>query len=96
MNISNQNSIVVVSGANGVFINGEKIEVPTNMNKNSQTIVNGKVYIGGYEYFGKEKKFKRTFMSIWHLLFQVSHKDVGIGTIPTESSRTRLQCETWR
>ena len=66
------------------------------MKKNSQTIVNGKVYIGGYEYFGKEKKFKRTFMSIWHLWFQVSHKDVGIGTIPTESSRTRLQCETWR
>jgi len=90
MNISNQNGIVVVSGTNGVFINGEKIEVPTNMNVNSQTIMNGKVYIGGYEYFRKEKKFNRTFMSIWHLLFQVSHISGRIGTIQTISEATKV------
>jgi len=54
---------------NQVFINGEQIKTPKRMNTNNQTIVNGKIYIGGYEYIKEKKEFKRTLTAIWHLLF---------------------------
>ena len=69
MNMQSQNGITVSSGDGKVYINGEDIKLPKNMKTNSQTTINGTVYIGGYEYFPKEKRFKRTLKSIFWGIF---------------------------
>lgn len=71
MNISSNNNKSVVSSRDGIFINGEKIETPKSMNKNSQsqTIIDNKIYINGFEYDSKKKKFKRSFLALWYFLF---------------------------
>jgi hypothetical protein len=68
MNISSQNNVVITS-KNKIIINGEEINIPKNISTNSQTIINGRIFIGGYEYFPKLKKFKRTLRAMWELLF---------------------------
>jgi len=69
MNISMQNGISVSSGNGKVIINGENIPLPNGMKTDSQSVVNGKVYIGGYEFFPKTKSFKRTVLALFHLFF---------------------------
>ncbi len=70
LNISSQNGVIVSTGkGKEVTINGEKIETPKGMRINSTSIVDGKVYIGGYEFIPAQKKFKRTFKALWHLFF---------------------------
>lgn len=70
MNISMQNGFSVVSSSNGkVFINGEDIPLPKGMKTGSQSVINGRVYIGGYEFFPETKSFKRTLMALFNLWF---------------------------
>lgn len=52
-----------------IFINGEKIDKPFGMITGNQTIVNGKIFIGGFQYFPKQKKFKRTLKAIFYYFF---------------------------
>ena len=65
-------------GSNGFYIcngnchyNGVRISNPPNFKDNSinLTTTNYKVYLNGYEYFPKQKKWKRTFAAIWNYLF---------------------------
>ena len=69
MNTTIFNGRSVSSGRDGVYIDGEKIETPKGMRTNFQSVINGHVYVGGYEFIEKEKKFKRTFWAMWHMLF---------------------------
>lgn len=69
MNISKQNGTTVITSNNKVIINGEEIKLPKNMKTNSQTVINGRIFINGYEYIPKLKKFKKTFRAFWELLF---------------------------
>ena len=64
-----KNYNTVISDNNGITINGEKIKTPKNMNRNIQTMLNGKIYIGGFEYINSEKRFKRTIKSTWYYFF---------------------------
>lgn len=48
-----------------IWINGAKINKPSKCNKT--TIINGKVYVDGYEY--KDGQWKRTLKALWHLIF---------------------------
>ena len=51
---------------NHVIING--VELPPVPSKGyNSTVVNGKVYIDGYEF--KNGKWKRTLIALWHLWF---------------------------
>ena len=51
---------------NKVIING--VELPPVPSKGyCSTVINGKVYIDGYEF--KNGKWKRTLKALWHLLF---------------------------
>ena len=69
MNVSHQKGISVVSDHGRVFINEKEIPTPKGMKTNSQTVINGRVFIGGYEYLPSQNKFKRTLRAIWELLF---------------------------
>ena len=69
MSVSIQNNIIVTTDSNEVFVNGEKISIPEGMKTNSQTIINGRLFISGYEFFPKQKEFKRTLRAIWEYLF---------------------------
>lgn len=64
-------------GSNGFYIvnnhcsyYGKQIPNPPRFNKNNINLatINNKVYLNGYEYFPKERKWKRTPKAIWHLL----------------------------
>ena len=57
---------------NEIWIDGKRLSsAPKRKNgKTSSTVIDGKVYVNGYEYFPKQKKWKRTFSAIWHYLFQ--------------------------
>ena len=55
----------IVQG-NRVIIDG--VELPPVPSKGySSTVINGKVYIDGYEF--RNGKWKRTLRALWHLLF---------------------------
>ncbi len=69
MNISISDGVSVSSRNGNVTINGEKIPLPRGMKTNSQSVINGKVYIGGYEFFPESKTFKRTLKALWHMIF---------------------------
>lgn len=58
------NGVMICGGA--VRIDGEKLP-PCPAKGNNTTIINRKVYIGGYEF--KNGKWKRTFKALWHNLF---------------------------
>ena len=59
-----QNGIMVCGGT--VMIDGKHIP-PCPAKNTSTTIINKKVYIGGYEF--KNGKWKRTLRALWHLMF---------------------------
>jgi len=70
MNIQTNNGFTIKSGdKNGIWINNERVDIPKGMNTNCSTIINDKIYIGGYEWKASEKRFKRTFVALWHYLF---------------------------
>jgi hypothetical protein len=51
---------------NRVVINGVELP-PVPSSGHNSTVINGKVYIDGYEF--KNGKWKRTLRALWHLLF---------------------------
>lgn len=51
---------------NKVTINGMELP-PVPSNGHSSTVIDGKVYIDGYEF--KNGKWKRTLRALWYLLF---------------------------
>lgn len=64
MNIQVSDNCVVIG--NKVTING--VELPPVPSKGwNSTVIDGKVYIDGYEF--KNGKWKRTLRALWHLLF---------------------------
>jgi len=70
INIGDGDSIV--SSNDEIFINGEKVKCPKGMtagNVCSQTVINGKIYVNGYEYNKKTKTFKRSLKALWYFLF---------------------------
>jgi len=69
MNISTQNGVFVSLGNGKVIINGESIPLPKGMKTDSQSVINGKVYIGGYEFFPENKTFKKTLKALWYMVF---------------------------
>lgn len=58
------NEVVICRGT--VKINGEKLP-PCPAKFHNVTVINRKVYIGGYEF--KNGKWKRTLKALWHNLF---------------------------
>ena len=68
MNISTQNGVSVSFNSGKVIINGENIALPKGMTTNFQTIIDGKIYIDGYEFFPESKTFKKTLKAFWHKL----------------------------
>ena len=69
MSVIFQNGFSVIIREGKVIINGEEISTPRDMKFNSQSIIDGKVFIDGYEYFPKLKQFKRTLRALWEHLF---------------------------
>jgi hypothetical protein len=49
-----------------IVINGKEIPEPP-CKRNNTTMINDKIYIGGYEY--KNGKWKRTLKAFWYLFF---------------------------
>ena len=62
--VSSDKQIFVVD--NEVKINGEKLPPCPSAGRNV-TIIDGKVYIDGYEWTGD--RWKRTVRAIWHMVF---------------------------
>ena len=63
--IIQSDSIVFV---NPCRINGEILPpLPNNSKFNSVAMINGKIFVNGYEW--KNGQWKRTIKSIWHLVF---------------------------
>jgi hypothetical protein len=62
------NNLVIVSDKT-VNINGKVSEIPRHVYKKgcNTTVIDGKVYINGYEF--RNGKWKITLKSIWHLIF---------------------------
>ncbi len=53
-----------------IVINDIVYEIPAKVGVgNSVTIINGTVFINGYEFIRKNKEFKKTFMAFWHKWF---------------------------
>ena len=62
---------IVISNAH-VIIDGKKILIPRKVKKKNSsnvTTINNKVYINGYEYIQKTNEWKKTFKSLFYLLF---------------------------
>ena len=49
-----------------VIVNGVELP-PVPSSGHNSTVINGKVYIDGYEF--KDGEWKRTLRALWHLLF---------------------------
>lgn len=61
-----KNTTVIQSNGK-VIINGREIESPKNSSSNNVAVINGKVYVDGYEF--KNDEWKRTVMALWHKYF---------------------------
>ena len=62
---SNGNQVLVEEGF--AIINGVKYELPKKCKGKNVSMVNGKIYIDGYEF--RNRKFKRTLRAMWHKWF---------------------------
>lgn len=68
MNIQESNYVTVIG--NKVTINGKVLPpVPGKGGGESVTIINGKVYVDGYEF--KNGKWKKTIKSLYHYWFSI-------------------------
>ena len=63
-NIQIENNTMVIG--NQVWVNGVKLP-PAPCKGHSSIVINGKVYLDGYEF--KNGKWKRTLRALWHLIF---------------------------
>ena len=61
-NLSNS----IITNGNNVTINGVKLP-PAPCAGNNSTVINGKIYLDGYEFVNGE--WKRTLTALWHLFF---------------------------
>ena len=67
---ASKNGIGTVYASNGkVFVNGEEISIPKDMNTNHITQIDDKLFIGGHEFIEKTKTFERTFAGFFHYYF---------------------------
>ena len=57
-------SVYIIDGR--VTINGVKIP-PCPSKSTCTTVINNKVFVGGYEWTGKQ--WKKTIRALWHLIF---------------------------
>ena len=61
-----KNTTVIQSNGK-IIINGSEIESPKNSSSNNVAVINGKVYVDGYEF--KNGEWKKTIMALWHKYF---------------------------
>jgi hypothetical protein len=53
-----------------VLINGELApSLPDNVDRGNIAVIDGNVFIDGYEYLPEDKKWKRTIRALWHKWF---------------------------
>lgn len=69
-NGSNLNNLTIVT-KDKIIINGENVPSPPRYNNRNSSVsnINGTVYINGWEWISKKKKWKRTLRAIWYWLF---------------------------
>ena len=67
MNKITYNNKTINTTSTGVFIDNIFIPYKKGMKGNATSIINGKIYVDGYEL--KAGKWKRTLMGLWNLLF---------------------------
>lgn len=67
MNTIIQNGQDVRYSKDRIVVNGVAIPVPPKFKANSVTIVDNRLFVGGYEYING--KWKRTLRSLWHKWF---------------------------
>lgn len=67
MNLIIQNGQDVRYSKDRIVVNGVAIPVPPKFKTNSVTIVDNRLFIGGYEYI--DGKWKRTLRALWHKWF---------------------------
>lgn len=63
--ITNGNSIII--NDKKIVINGEDFDNPFKGKSTSTSLVNGRIFVNGYEF--NNGKFKRTIRSIWYSIF---------------------------
>ena len=67
MNTIIQNGQEVRYSKDRIVVNGVTIQVPQKFKANSVTIVDNRLFVGGYEYING--KWKRTLRALWHKWF---------------------------
>ena len=67
MNIIIQNGQEVRYSKDRIVVNGVTIPNPPKFKANSVTIVDNRLFVGGYEYING--KWKRTLRALWHKWF---------------------------
>ena len=67
MNTIIQNGQEARCSKDRMVVNGVAIPVPPKIKANSVTIIDNRLFVGGYEYIGG--KWKRTLRALWHKWF---------------------------
>lgn len=67
MNLIIQNGQEVRYSKDRIVVNGAAIPNPPKFKANSVTIVDNRLFVGGYEYI--DGKWKRTLRALWHKWF---------------------------
>ena len=67
MNLMIQNGQEVRYSKDRIVVNGVTIQVPQKFKANSVTIVDNRLFVGGYEYING--KWKRTLRALWNKWF---------------------------
>ena len=67
MNLIIQNGQEVRYSKDRIVVNGVEIQNPPKFKANSVTIVDSRLFVGGYEYING--KWKRTLKALWHKWF---------------------------
>ena len=67
MNLIIQNGQEVKYSKDRIIVNGVTIQNPPKFKANSVTIVDNRLFVGGYEYING--KWKRTLRALWHKWF---------------------------
>lgn len=57
---------IIISGRK-IYVNGKEYDIPEHIKCHSTSMIDGKIYIDGYEF--KDGKWKRTLASIWNWVF---------------------------
>lgn len=57
----------VIQNGHNLIINGKTYDYPKNTKGQNVTIIDGNIYVNGYELINGE--WKRTFSALWHKFF---------------------------